>query len=172
MIVAPLHAQAEARGDQHHRRKEQRPRQQRIEIEPMPQCREAGTFQQRDEARQLPERHRLGRGEAVLDLARGEIGRHLEARQALEWGGRAPHSHVRELPHPVTELRLAGIDALGELAVVGEEQHGDPAQRLRLRQVAVGMDDRMGAVIVALAQPQPGARQGELLVVGAQDTIG
>jgi hypothetical protein len=169
--AAPLHAQAEAGGDQHHGGKEQRAREQRVEIEPVPERREARIFKEPDEARQLPERHGLRRGEAVLNLARREVGWNLDAREALQRLRRPPDRHVVELPFAVAKPCLARVDPFGELAVVGEEQHGDPAQRVLVGDVAVGVDDRVISLLVALPQPQarPGERQ--LVVVASQDAI-
>ena len=106
-----------------------RPRQKRVEIEPVALRREARVLEQPDEARQLPERHRLGRGEAVLDLARREIGRRpsraLERLQRLRAG--LPHRCRRVTSHlPAPSRASLRIDALGELAVVGEEQEQSP----------------------------------------------
>ena len=58
-------------------RKQKRQRQQRIPIEPVAQRREAGAFGIGDEARQVPERDRVGRGEAFLDLRGRQFGRQI-----------------------------------------------------------------------------------------------
>src|SRR3546814_10139591 len=60
--------------------------------------RETGVLQDPDEAGQLPERHRLRRGEAVRDVLDRQAGRDANRATLLGAAGGAGHRHVPQLP--------------------------------------------------------------------------
>src|ERR1051326_1483883 len=90
--------------------------------------RKPGLLEQGDEFGQFPERHRIGRGEALLDLRRGQAGRQLHL---AEWfRGLAGNKTLTVLdpPKPPFERRRARLDPSGELGTPVQKIDADIAQ--------------------------------------------
>src|SRR3546814_18574152 len=80
-------------------------------------------------AGQLPERHRLRRGEAVRDVLDRQAGRDANRATLLGAAGGAGHRHVPQLPVAVAELGGARVEPFHEL-VVGAEAEDRKSTRL------------------------------------------
>src|SRR5690606_13166706 len=108
---------------------------------PMALRREARLLQELDEAGQLPERHRLGRAEAVPDLLDGELRRDRRRLERLAAAVEPPPDAVEEAPPAGLEPRLLGVHARGEAVDAAEEEEGDALDRGLVRRGALGMQE-------------------------------
>src|SRR5262249_18402561 len=108
--AASLHPQAEGGRDHHHRAKQEWPAQQPMEVEGMALRRKSRLLEQRYEPRQFPERHRIGRSKALLDLARGQAGREADLGKRLRRRALAETLAVLDHPEAAVEPRAVRLD--------------------------------------------------------------
>src|SRR5262245_44417722 len=84
--------------------------------------REARLLEQSDKARQVPERHGVRGGKALLDFAGGQRGRQTVFGERLGALVRNPANAVLDEPFALFESGCARVDARGEASQVIEEQ--------------------------------------------------
>src|SRR5215471_14209625 len=113
-------------------------------------------LEQVNEAGQLPKRHGLGLGEAVLDLARRQRRRQIHPLERRLLAILLPARAVDHFPMAVLKPRLLGVDAEAELVDlraglldIAEEEDGDVLERDVAGAGAFGMQHALIALLVA-----------------------
>src|SRR5688572_19407084 len=99
-------------------------------MEPVTLRREARFLEQPDEPRQLPERHRLGRGKAVADLVDREMRRKARLLEGLRRAVRRPARAFEHAPGAVLQDRLLRLDPARELIRAAKEEERDALERI------------------------------------------
>ena len=167
--AAPLHAQAECRGDEDHGAQQKRAGEQGVEMQTVPKRAEARLLKQRDEAGQIPERHRIGGCEALLDLARSEPRRQAQLLERLGGLVRKPAHAVGDLPGAFDQTSALRVDARGKIDEIVEEIDGNAIEVHAWSAEGGRMHDDLIAGLVALPQPQSGIRQQQRIGALLQD---
>jgi hypothetical protein len=125
----PRQTQRETRRHEHHCREQGRQNKQRVEIELVAVRRESRLLCILDEARQIPERHRIGRRKALLNARRRERGRQcvcgmMHGRLSV---GTA-HPCFMQSPHACRQHRRFCIDASEKVVLRAVQKDNDTVQ--------------------------------------------